>query len=409
MSRATTLINRALQSVPQPTRRGSAIFLALSGGVDSSVSAVILREAGWQVNPILMRCWDYQQDEGSNHCFETELRAAERTVTKLKLEPLRVFDFVNEYWTDVFENVFLRGIKSGFIPNADLACNRWVKFGAFPERVAEIGGRNALIASGHYAKLRHTPDGVRLLAARDRQKDQSYFLASVRGESLKRVVMPVGDLFKSEVISIASALGLPAATAKSSRGICFVGKRSMADFLAQYVTTESGGKFLSVIGGEVLGEVKNGHAFTIGQRAKISGLAEAMFIVRKHGKDIIVAPRGHDSLRCQSVWCDRADWVHAEPGPLAAGRETRLRIKGCSTMAARPAFVKRKDGGWMVRFEKEGKRIARGQAIVLYNGEECLGALWPRHEFQKDEHFDGSKTVPLVPSVSSVPSAGLPR
>ncbi|PXF46345.1 tRNA-specific 2-thiouridylase MnmA [Gracilariopsis chorda] len=388
MRSATELINRALRSVAEPTQKGSPIYLALSGGVDSSVSALILREAGWCVNPILMRCWDDQQDEGSNNCFDTELRAAERTVATLKVEPLKVFDFVKEYWTDVFENVFLRGIKSGFIPNADLACNRWVKFGAFPERVTELGGHNARMATGHYAKVRHTPEGVRLYAARDIQKDQSYFLASVQGDSLKRVTLPVGDLLKSEVISIASAVNLPSATAKSSRGICFVGKRSMAEFLAQYVVMEPGGKFVSLTSGEVLGEVKNGHAFTVGQRAKIGGLAQAMFVVRKQGKDIIVAPQGHKSLRCQSVWCDRADWVRAEPWSLAAGRETKLSFKGCSTMAMQEASVRRKDGGWVVSFEKEGKRIARGQAIVLYDGDECLGALWPRHVYEKDGHTE---------------------
>ncbi|KAI0564725.1 tRNA methyl transferase [Gracilaria domingensis] len=385
MRAVSELIKHGLGTVSKPPRKRSSIYLALSGGVDSSVSALILREAGWRVKPVLMRCWDSGQDEGSTNCFEEELRAAELTVEKLRLEPLQVFDFVKEYWTDVFENVFLGGIRRGFIPNADLACNRWVKFGAFPERVAELSHEDTPIATGHYAMVQHTSTGSRLLAARDEVKDQSYFLASVQEKALRRVVLPVGDLLKTEVVSIASDAQLPAAEAKSSRGICFVGKRSMGEFIEQYVDLNDEGRFVDVDSGDVLGDVTNGYALTVGQRARIAGLAKARFVVGRRGKDIIVASHEHECLRSTGVWCGTADWIGNEPECIADGDEKQVSFKACSTMRMGKAWVKRECGGWSVRFDEERRKIGRGQAVVVYDGRECLGALWPVCEHDERE------------------------
>ncbi|CAN8067120.1 unnamed protein product [Agarophyton chilense] len=356
---------------------------------DSSVSAMILQEAGWRVKPVLMRCWDSEEDEGSTNCFDRELRAAELTVEKLGLEPLHVYDFVKEYWTDVFENVFLRGIRHGFVPNADLACNRWVKFGAFPERVAQVGGENAPIATGHYAMVQHTEKGTRLLAARDEVKDQSYFLGSVHESALRRVILPVGDLLKTEVVSIAADLRLAAAEAKSSRGICFVGKRSMSEFIEQYVELNEGGKFVDIDSCEVLGDVRNGWALTVGQRARIGGLAEARFVVGRRGRDIVVAPHEHEALRSRGVWCNKADWIGKEPQSITNGGEQEVCFKACSTMRMGRAWVKRENGGWSVRFDRERRKVGRGQAVVVYNGRECLGALWPVCEHGEEAGAQG--------------------
>lgn len=376
MTKATQLLEKAILSVHKPTPSHNSIFVALSGGVDSSVSSLILREAGWRVNPVLMRCWEHQQDDVTPNCFDTELRAAEATVQNLKLQPLQVFDFVKHYWTDVFDAVFLHGVRNGFMPNADLACNRYVKFGAFPARVAQLAGPNTFYATGHYARIEHSQQGPKLLAARDHTKDQSYFLASVRQDALTRAVLPVGDLLKTEVKTIAAAAHLPAANAKSSRGICFVGKRRMEDFIEQYLPGDHSGNFIVYGTEQVLGEVKCGYAFTIGQRARIKSLAEAMYVVGKRGRDVLVAPRSHHLLRSNSVLCEKADWIRGEPDRIARGHEVEIAFKACSTMPKRKGRIKRQVDGWFLKFEHERQIVAPGQAIVLYEGQECLGALW---------------------------------
>lgn len=333
------------------------------------------------MNPLLMRCWNDASDntQPSSSCFEAELRAAEDTVRQLKLQDeVTVIDLVKEYWNEVFEDVFLSGVRSGFMPNADLACNRRVKFGAFPERVKEMFGEGGLLATGHYARVRKADsgNGALLLAARDARKDQSYFLASVRGKDLCNVVFPVGELTKDEVREIGGYAGLQALSRKSSKGICFIGKRSMRDFLEEYVEGEHG-QFVDVDTGGVLGDLDGANsAYTIGQRARLGGLAEAVYVVGRRGRDVLVARGGHEKLFSDRVLCATVNWVNGEPPGLAEG--LGVSFKGCSTMPRKGATVRSAGPeGVEVTFDERTRRIARGQAVVLYDGDVCLGAAWP--------------------------------
>lgn len=376
--RAKTLIDRAVSQISPPLSAAeSSVTLALSGGVDSSVAGLLLRERGWKVQPVLFRCWDDSDDEkeGSS-CFEAELRAAEQSVKALDIAPLQVYNFVREYWTEVFDGVFLSGLQNGSTPNPDLACNRAVKFGAFPERLAAEGKRR--FATGHYARVRDRNGLPELLAAKDARKDQSYFLASVRGSRLKHAMFPVGALLKSEVRTIAQEAGLAAAHARSSRGICFVGKRRMAPFLERYLAGGAG-NFVDVDSGMVVGALdRPAHAFTTGQRARIGGRAQALYVVGKRGCDVIVA-RGcsHQRLFTEEIVCARVDWIS---GVEADGVDEGvwLECKTCSTADRMTCLViARGDGRVDIRFNQRVRRVAAGQAVVLYDGDVCLGAAWP--------------------------------
>lgn len=224
------------------------------------------------MRPVLLRCWA-DHDDSATSCFERESRAAAAATRALRLaHPLTVFDFVPQYWTTVFEPVLLAGLRSGSTPNQDLACNRAIKFGAFPDRLAADAGTAAppFFATGHYARLEHGEGGVRLLRAVDDKKDQTYFLASVPGAAFDSAIFPIGGLLKADVRRIAEHAGLPAARDRSSRGICFVGKRGMAEFTARYIAPPGvGRKPAFVLDGETVADLpKPPHCYTVGQRAR---------------------------------------------------------------------------------------------------------------------------------------------
>ena len=333
--------------------------LALSGGIDSSVSALLLLERGWEVQPYTMRCWDDSEWPQETSCWEREFRAARAAAKHLSLSPPIEVDLVADYWTRVFEP-FLHGVRDGYMGNADLACNREIKFGVFAERVS------GMIGTGHYARVE---DGV-LKSGVDEGKDQSYFLASVGGDIWDRVVCPVGVLRKDEVREIGRHYGMPALAERSSRGMCFVGKRSMGDFLARYVEGAEG-RFVDVMG-QTIGSLKGGGVgYTIGQRARVSGLSEAVYVVGRKGFDVIVATESDARLFSKGVFCEHVDWMREEV-------EGRVVVKTCSTAKKMGARVKKTDEGWVVIFDREVRRVAQGQAVVLYDEEDVvLGASWP--------------------------------
>lgn len=381
MRAVAELFRKALQTLPKPTKPNDSIYLALSGGVDSSVSGLLLREAGWRVKPVLMRCWD-DGTSGEVPCWEAEQKAAIAATKALQLtDQLQTFDFVAEYWTDVFDGVFLEGMRRGFTPNADLACNRSIKFGAFPDRLRELAANQHIhqteaprFATGHYARVAYVDGKPMLLAAVDEKKDQSYFLGSVRGEALHSVVFPVGTLLKTEVKDIEKWASLPSLGLKSSRGMCFIGKKRLADFVEKYMAGDRG-QFVSV-DGQYRGDMNMpSFGYTIGQRARIGGLEEALYVVGKQGNDILVAAAKDERLFSHGVFCERIDWISGAPIGIENG--LKVDFKGCSTMKRGGAVVKKIGKGFAVLFDERTRRIATGQAVVLYDGDICLGAGWP--------------------------------
>lgn len=379
MSATRALLSRALRGVPTPPSPNARIYLALSGGVDSSVSGLLLKERGWDVHAVVMRCWDDDSTEdGTSLCHTAELGAATGATRVLDLPPPTVIDLVTDYWTSVFDP-YLVGLRAGLTPNPDLMCNRAVKFGAFPERLRALEGGEEIpqFATGHYARLgfrKGKEKGGRcvLLAGVDQEKDQSYFLASVREEMLRNAVFPVGGLLKAEVREIAAYAGLPAAGRRSSRGICFVGKRKMGEFLKRYLEGENG-RFVDAESGDVVGGLgKGAYAYTRGERARIGGVDKAYYVAEKQGEEVYVVKGWRNELLfVGEVLCERVDWV-GESG------EGRIEGKLCSSGKRVRCWVEREGEGVRIRFEERQRAVVEGQAIVLYQGEQCLGAAWPK-------------------------------
>lgn len=323
-----------------------------------------------------MRCWDDDDENGTSSCHVAELDAAAAATQALDLPSPTVIDLVKDYWTNVFDP-YLAGLRAGLTPNPDLICNRTIKFGAFPEwlRGLERGGGVPRFATGHYARLRfEEKDGERrcgLLAGVDEGKDQSYFLASVREEMLRAAVFPVGGLLKTEVREIAEYAGLPAVGRQSSRGMCFVGKRKMGVFLGRYLE-EGDGRFVDAESGQVVGRLgKGAFAYTRGERARIGGVDEAYYVVGKEsGKVYVVKGWSNEMLLVKDVRCQRVDWV-------GDGAEGWMEGKLCSSGKRVGCWVKCEREGVRIRFEERQRAVVGGQAIVLYRGEQCLGAAWP--------------------------------
>lgn len=383
------LISKTVAALKAPsTESGKVVHLALSGGVDSSVAGFLLRERGWDVRPVLMRCWSDGDDGAEAPCFERELQAAESATKSLRLKrPLSVFDFVPEYWNDVFNGVLLSGLAAGITPNQDLACNKFIKFGAFPQRLAQECGSHMPppFATGHYARLEKSRAlgncTEKLLRATDEVKDQTYFLASVPGAAFRNAIFPIGSLHKSDVRRIAVHAGLPAANDRSSRGICFVGKRTMSDFISRYLGEElcktgdredeaPDGSFV-LRGKPIAPLTKPALLYTIGERARVGGAPGRLYVVGREGSSILLSASLPVTRR---LTCRVPHWVSGVgPEGLKEGRE--LEYKGCSSAKLASCRAILQDDGLLgIAFSSCRPAVAPGQIVVLYDGENVLGS-----------------------------------
>jgi tRNA (5-methylaminomethyl-2-thiouridylate)-methyltransferase len=293
------------------------VIVGLSGGVDSSVAALLLQRAGYRVTGAFMRNWDPRDEAGlggpAAACEDSsasDLASARAVAASLRI-PLVTLDFSAAYWTGVFEQ-WLAGYARGVTVNPDAACNRVVKFGAFRElALGRLGGD--LVATGHYAQVLPPHGGVgggggaRLLAAADGAKDQSDFLATVPAAALSRVLLPLGGLRKAHVRALARDAGLPSAARRESMGICFVGKRrSLADFLGGYLQPTEG--VLRLVGGDgaPLAAARCAEALTVGQRARVPGQPQALFVVgnglREREREVPAGGGGGGGGGAPTVW-----------------------------------------------------------------------------------------------------------
>jgi len=410
------------------------LALGLSGGVDSSVAAAALQRcaAPPQLLPVFMKNWE-ESDERGGECSLAAEREAARAAAAALRAPLTELDFVRQYWGRVF-TPFLATAGAGGTPNPDLACNAHIKFGALDEWARQRGC--AATVTGHYARLRAVtgeapgspaaPAAVQLLRGADPGKDQSYFLASVPGAALARALFPLGGLEKSVVRSAAAALRLPSARRRSSAGICFVGRRaSFGAFLGGYLPPTRGA-FRPVCGAEAAEEAARGgpalpapHAgqemYTHGQGARLGGAAEPWFVAGKAaGGDVwLCRGRDHPALLCRTAVAGGLFWVAGAPPPqLGGGGEACLLFKAryaqapaaavarlaaagaagaagedwapsalCIPLSAQQAAVEGGEAGaeLRLRFEQPARAITPGQAVVLYEGEVCLGGGMIRH------------------------------
>jgi tRNA (5-methylaminomethyl-2-thiouridylate)-methyltransferase len=404
------------------------IALGLSGGVDSAVAGALLARCGAQLRPLFVRSWDEAEERdlaGRSCTYADDIAAAHAVMAHPALSgaaPLAELDAVRDYWADVFQP-FLATAAAGGTPNPDLRCNRHVKFGAMQAAALRAGAH--AFATGHYARIRRDLDGddVALLRGVDAAKDQSYFLASVPGSALRRALFPLGALRKRHVRAVAAALGLPAASRRSSAGICFVGRRPFATFLEGYLPRQPG-RFLSVHGGADLGPHAGRDGYTHGQRARLGGCSEAHYVVGKRAADaaVFLAPGGtHPALYAHTATVGGLFWVAGAPPPALLAASDRgaawmdLQAKArylqppaavrvslgvddasagdaefapsafCTPLSAAAAAAEAGLPGrdaaatMRVRFAAPARALTPGQAMVLYDGEVCLGGGVIRH------------------------------
>lgn len=347
------------------------VIVGMSGGVDSSVSAALLLEQGYQVEGLFMKNWD--EDDGTEYCTAREDLADAQAVSDRLGIKLHTANFASEYWDNVFEH-FLEEYQAGRTPNPDILCNREIKFKAFLDYALMLGAD--LIATGHYVRRAERDGQTLLLRGLDGNKDQSYFLHAVGAEQIARTLFPVGELEKPEVRRIAEKYELATARKKDSTGICFIGERRFSDFLKQYLPAQPGD--IETTDGNVIGRHHGLMYHTIGQRQGlgIGGLQGASddpwYVLEKNlDRNVLIVGQGNDHpwLFSSALGCSTLYWVNdlevRTPMHLTAKVRYRQPDQACT--------LKRTSDGYLIRFDTPQRAVTPGQSVVLYDGDVCLG------------------------------------
>ncbi|MEK6805276.1 MAG: tRNA 2-thiouridine(34) synthase MnmA [Pseudomonadota bacterium] len=355
---------------------GKHVIVGLSGGVDSAVSAYLLKQQGYRVSGLFMVNWT--EDEQAYCSAADDYKSAQSVCEELDI-PLHRVDFSREYRTRVFDR-FLADYKAGKTPNPDVLCNREVKFKPFREHALRLGAD--FVATGHYARLEPASGGPRLLRAADANKDQTYFLAAVERPLFERVLFPVGHLSKPEVRQLAEKAGLPNHKRRDSTGICFIGERPFRDFLSQYLKPSPGP--IEDEHGNAIGQHQGLMFYTLGQRRGLSiggqrGAREAPWYVisKDSARNALIVSQDSEHPRLMSCALIAAPfhWIR-RPEPLPA--ELQARIRHRQALQACTAAVNA-DGGVTIEFARPQRAAVAGQYAALYDGDECLGAGEIRH------------------------------
>lgn len=347
------------------------VVIGMSGGVDSSVAAILLKQQGYEVIGLFMRNWDASINGdilgnptlNENICpQEQDYNDALAVCKKIDI-PLHRIDFVKEYWDNVF-TYFLDELKKGRTPNPDVMCNKYIKFDYFIREAKRLGAD--YIATGHYARIK---DG-KLLRAIDQNKDQTYFLSQLNAKQLENVLFPIGDLEKPKVREIAEAYGLITAKKKDSTGICFIGERNFKNFLKNYLSNLPG-DIVNIETNEVVGKHIGLMYYTIGQRRglDVGGTKDRMFVVGKNlEKNILYIALGDDNEYLKSDSCI-IDTVNFNCDVRPTKCTAKFRYRGEDY----PVELEYLDNGEIKVKYKDVKAVTPGQACVLYDNEQCLG------------------------------------
>ena len=348
------------------------IMVAMSGGVDSSVSALLLRMEGQPVAGMFMKNWE--EDDRLGACpAEADAADAQRVADRLGIV-LHRRNFAAEYWDWVFEE-FLDEYRAGRTPNPDILCNREIKFKTFLEHATDLGADR--IATGHYVRTDCRDGSYRLLKGRDPGKDQSYFLYTIGQEQLARTLFPVGELLKADVRAAAADADLPVHDKKDSTGICFIGERNFREFLGQYIPPSPGE--MRTPEGRVVGRHDGLAYYTLGQRQGlgIGGLRgfteEPWYVLHKDLEDnVLYVGQGHDHpwLFSGRLTAERLSWVSGSLPKEGARLAAKVRYR----QADQPCMVRKiGEGRMLLEFEEPQRAVTAGQSVVLYEDEECLG------------------------------------
>lgn len=348
------------------------VIVGMSGGVDSSVSALLLQQQGYRVEGLFMKNWD--EDDGSEYCTaKADLADAQKVCDVLGI-PLHTINFASEYWDNVFEH-FLAEYRAGRTPNPDILCNREIKFKVFLEYATTLGAD--LIATGHYARRAEIDGHTYLLRSMDTNKDQSYFLHAVGEAEFSRTLFPIGELEKPEVRRIAEQHNLITHNKKDSTGICFIGERRFKDFLQQYLPAQPGN--IVTPENKVIGQHAGLMYHTIGQRQGlgIGGVKganeEPWFVVQKDLENNIlkVAQGTHNPLLYSNfLRAGQCHWINgaAPATSFTVSAKTRYRQEDqvCHVTLLDNHFLE-------VHFDEPQRAITPGQSVVFYEGDVCLG------------------------------------
>jgi tRNA-specific 2-thiouridylase len=395
---------QAPQSLPDPKSAGT-VLVGMSGGVDSAVAALLLRNAGYSLQGLFMSNWE---DDDDAYCTTAaDLQDARRVCETLGI-PLHRVSFAEQYRERVFSH-FLREYTAGRTPNPDVLCNREIKFGVCLDYMHRLGA--SWIATGHYARLRHTESGPQLLKAADTAKDQSYFLHGVVPSALAKTLFPIGDLRKTEVRKLAHAAGLPVYDKPDSTGICFIGERPFQEFLSRYIHSRPGP--IENDHGQVIGEHRGLSLYTLGQRSGLgiggrAGTAAAPWYVAD--KDltrnvlIVVQDQDHPLLLSDAFDVQHMHWLNsddADDQPIECAVKTRYRQSDldCTLQSSDSKNANADENAgdvsnrvhgavyedlashrhpaaprlWRVNLAGPARAVTPGQYAVFYRGARCLG------------------------------------
>ena len=354
-------------------KASTRVAVAISGGVDSSVAALLLKNEGYDVVGVHMSNWNSSDERGEGiRCERTEdLDFAKKTCAHLDI-PMCHVSFETEYWHNVFSPM-IEGYRAGVTPNPDVWCNREIKFKPLLE-YAKTTLEASYLATGHYARLRRDRDGrdgfPKLVTAFDKTKDQSYFLCGVGGESLRNVLFPLGDLAKrNDVRRLAREHGLPAAERRDSQGICFIGKRkSFSKFMEEYTEPNPGP--LVDENGNVIGEHGGLFTLTVGQCARIGGSAHRWFVARKilEQNTIVCVPDGHDMLYSSEFHVSKPSWVAGSAPFVEKGSSFRafVRVRHQQELAACTVSLIDPGKGVVVRTREPLRAVTPHQIAAIY-------------------------------------------
>jgi tRNA-uridine 2-sulfurtransferase len=347
----------------------SKIVVGISGGVDSAVTALLLKQQGYQVTGVFMQNWEDTDESGCT--VRQDYADAMGVCQQIGIE-LHHVNFAREYWDEVFSD-FLEQYKAGFTPNPDILCNKYIKFKHFIDYASKLGAE--YIATGHYAQLTHSSDRVSLLKGVDANKDQSYFLHAVSSVALVKSVFPLGGLEKTQVRAIAKQHNLVNYSKKDSTGICFIGERKFKDFLSQYIK-EQPGKIVS-LDGQVMGKHDGLMFHTLGQRqglgiggSKLAG-NEPWYVAHKdlENNNLVVVQGGeHTCLFTSELTTEQISWINPiDKFPLECSAKVRYR------QVDQECVVDKLAQGYKVCFKQPQRAVTLGQSIVFYQGDICLG------------------------------------
>ena len=349
----------------------------MSGGVDSSVAALLLREQGYAVEGLFMKNWE--EDDGTEYCTAKEDFADAQAVADTLGIKLHGANFAAEYWDNVFEH-FLEEYRNGRTPNPDILCNREIKFKAFLEYALSLGAD--YIATGHYTRCGKHLGKATLLKGLDSNKDQSYFLHAVGHEELEKTLFPVGEIEKPEVRKLAEQHGLVTHNKKDSTGICFIGERRFSDFLKQYIPAQAG-EIHSLEGGELLGQHQGLMYHTIGQRQGlgIGGTANhgdaPWYVVEKDlANNVLLVAQGNDhpALFKSTLFTGDIFWVSGTPPETTPSEASvSLSAKVRYRQPDQRCKLTATSNGYRVDFETPQRAVTPGQSAVFYQGDLCLG------------------------------------